>query len=74
MALTNALKFVDKRRPNTRYRSCFDSANQQISVRLWGPIVMGPYSKGRDWSVPVNHVSVQPITMCPFSPADEAIG
>ena len=25
------------------YRSCFDSANQQISVDVWGPIVMGSY-------------------------------
>ena len=39
MALTNALKFVDQRRQN------FDSANQQILVHLWWPIVMGPYNK-----------------------------
>ena len=43
MVLTNALKFVDKRRQNTRYRSCFDSANK-IFVHLWRPIVTGPYT------------------------------
>ena len=25
------------------YRSCFDYANQQISVDVWGPVVRGPY-------------------------------
>ena len=44
MALNIALKFVDKRRQNNRYRSCFDSANQQIFVHLWGPIVLGPWN------------------------------
>ena len=44
MAFTNALKSIDERRQNTRYRSYFDSANQQMFVHLWGPIVMGPYN------------------------------
>ena len=44
MARTNALKFVHWRRQNTLYRSCFDSANQQIIVHLWGPIVLGAHN------------------------------
>ena len=43
LALTNARKFVDQQSQNTSDSECFDAANQQIWVHLWGPCVMGVY-------------------------------